>query len=165
MILPADSNPRWPWMAAREIDRWHAVPGLIEVHHIGSTSVPGLIAKPVIDLLPVFHSEDAMDAARRPVEDLGYEWMGPFGLPGRRYVRRNDPSTGKRLIQAHCYAVGSAEIARHVGFRDALRKSEDLRAGYAALKRRCAQTHPDDMAAYTDCKSDWIKAVDAKVTT
>lgn len=164
MTLIMAPDPAWPDMAQAEIARWHTakLPGLLEVHHIGSTSVPGLPAKPIIDLLPVFDTLDACDQARASVESLGYEWLGPFGLPDRRYVRRDDPDTGTRLVQAHCYPAGSAEITRHLAFRDALRTNEALRVGYAAVKAHCAGRHPGDRDAYGECKSDWIAKTEAR---
>ena len=164
MSLIAAPDPSWPAQAQAEADRWRALdlPGLVAIHHIGSTSVPGLPAKPIIDLLPVFETIDACDAARQQIETLGYEWLGEFGLPGRRYVRRNDPETGKRLHQAHCFAQGSAEITRHLAFRDALRANAALRAAYTSVKAKCAALHPGDHRAYGACKSEWIDKAETK---
>ncbi|MEX0284041.1 MAG: GrpB family protein [Paracoccaceae bacterium] len=164
MSVLSPYDPTWPDTAQAEIRRWKNanLAGLIAIHHIGSTSVPGLPAKPIIDLLPVFDSMESCESARNPLETLGYEWMGEFGLPERRYVRLSDPETGKRRIQAHCYTVGSEEITRHLAFRDALRSNPTLRAGYTSVKSRCAALHPGDHAAYGDCKSDWIAKVEAK---
>lgn len=164
MSLLVAPDPAWPEMALTEAKRWHGsgMTGLVEVHHIGSTSVPGLPAKPIIDLIPVFESTAAMDAARSFVEGLGFEWLGEFGLPGRRYCRRDDPESGKRLVQAHCYVEGSAEITRHLAFRDALRSNAPLRAGYAAIKGKCAALHPGDMHSYGDCKSEWVQKAEAQ---
>ncbi|AHD10086.1 GrpB family protein [Phaeobacter gallaeciensis] len=163
MSLVVAPDPNWPAQAKAEADRWchSGVSGLVTVHHIGSTSVPDLPAKPIIDLIPVFESEAAMDAARSKIEALGFEWLGEFGLPGRRYCRYDDPETGKRRVQAHCYVDGSDEITRHIAFRDALRADPALRAGYAAIKDKCAALHPGDMHGYGDCKSDWVQKAEA----
>ncbi len=163
MSLLGPPDPAWSDRASAEIDRWFSLdlPGLLTIHHIGSTSVPDLIAKPVIDLLPVFTDMSRLDAARPGLETLGYEWLGEFGLPGRRYIRLDDPATGQRLFQAHCYVEGSLDIVRHLAFRDAIRASPKLRAAYAAEKQRCARLHPDDYHAYGDCKSSWIARAEA----
>jgi GrpB-like predicted nucleotidyltransferase (UPF0157 family) len=144
--------------------RWNEAfaPDMVAIHHIGSTSVPGLAAKPILDLLPVFKDEHALDAAATGVQAMGYEWLGPFGLPGRRYCRRDDPKSGRRLVQAHAYAQGSPEVRRHLAFRDWLRSGSDNARAYEAEKRRCAQAFPDGGPAYQDCKSAWIDAAEAK---
>ena len=162
LIAPADAG--WPALAQRECDRWRAadLPGLLRIHHIGSTSVPSMPAKPVLDLLPEFQSLDALDAARPGNEGLGYVWLGEFGLAGRRYCRLDHPETGKRAVQAHAYVQGSPEITRHLVFRDALRGNASLRAGYASVKGKCAALHPGDARGYGDCKADWIQKVEAR---
>lgn len=155
-------DPVWAEIAATEAARWRAVLGdqLETVHHVGSTAVPGLAAKPVIDLLPVICGP--LDAQREAVTGMGYEWMGAFGLPGRRYCRRDDPVTGRRLFQAHCYAVGDPGVLRHLAFRDALRADPLLAAGYESRKRHCASLHSDDPVAYGQCKSAWIDQVERR---
>lgn len=153
----------WFELARTEIARWQrAVPGLVAIHHIGSTAVPGLAAKPVIDLLPVFGSAAAMDYARGRIEGMGYAWLGEHGLDGRRYCRRDDPGTGQRLVQAHAYVTRHPDITRHIAFRNLLRGEPGLRDAYAAEKTRCAALHPEDGAAYSACKSAWIDMAEAR---
>ena len=91
---------------------------------------------------------------------LGYECLGEFGLPGRRYCRKNDPATGKRQFQLHCYAKGSPEIARHLAFRDYLRAHPAKAEEYEAEKIRAAALHPDNTLDYNAEKNDWIKATE-----
>lgn len=162
MSLLVAPDPAWPERAAREIARWQdAVGGLITVHHIGSTSIPGMPAKPVIDLLPVFADVAAQIAAQAAIEGLGYEWLNAYGLEGRIYARFDDPQTGVRLVQAHGYAQGHPDIKRHLAFRDALRANAALRAGYASIKGACAARHPEGGADYGACKSAWIDKTEA----
>ena len=163
MSLIVAPDPDWPEHASDEIARWcEAVEGLITVHHIGSTSILGMPAKPIIDLMPVFSNEAEQLAAQADVESMGYEWLGAFGLPGRSYARLDDPDTGVRQVQAHCYAKGHADIERHLAFRDALRSNASLRAGYASIKGACAARHPEGGAAYGACKSEWIDKTEAR---
>ncbi|RZW04024.1 MAG: GrpB family protein [Rhodobacteraceae bacterium] len=163
MSLIVAPDPAWPRLAAAEIARWReGVPGLVDVHHIGSTSVPGLPAKPILDLLPVFRDDAHRDDAQGPVERLGYEWMGEYGLAGRAYARADDAQTGARRVHAHGYAEGHPDIARHLAFRDALRENAALRAGYTSVKAACAARHPDGGADYGACKKSWIDQVEAR---
>ena len=162
MSLLQAYDPKWAEDAAEACALWMThVAGLVTVHHIGSTSVPGLPAKPIIDLLPVFETQEARDQARQSVETLGYEWMGAFGLEGRAYARKIDPETGRRLVHAHGYAEGHADIRRHLAFRDILRQNAALRAAYTSVKASCAARHPDGGPAYGDCKSGWIEKTEA----
>jgi GrpB-like predicted nucleotidyltransferase (UPF0157 family) len=155
-------DPAWAATARNEAARLADVldDNLITVHHVGSTAIPGIRAKPIVDLMPVVASLQTLDDARADIEALGYDWWGEFGLPGRRYGTLNDPETGQRLIQLHCYAVGSPEIARHVAFRDYLRAHPELARAYDEEKERCRALHPLDSHAYTDCKDEWIRRIE-----
>lgn len=164
-VIPVElvpPSPQWQAMAAAEIAALHAALGdvLVTVHHIGSTSIPGIKAKPIIDLIPVATDLASLDAALPALTPLGYECLGEFGLPGRRYCRRNDPATGKRAVQLHCYAQGWGEIDRHLAFRDYLRAHPQIAKAYEAEKIRAAALHPDNTLDYNDAKNDWIKATE-----
>lgn len=155
-------SPHWAEMAASEARALKSALGdvLIVVHHIGSTSIPGIMAKPIVDLIPVATSLTALDAAMPRVTALGYECLGEFGLPGRRYCRKNDPATGKRQFQLHCYERGWSEIDRHLAFRDYLRAHPAKAKDYEAEKIRAAALHPGNTLDYNTEKNDWIKAVE-----
>ena len=153
-----DADPHWPTRAAAEIAIWSDVLGdaLIACHHIGSTSVPNLAAKPVIDLLPVVTSRGALSAQTSALVAKGYEAMGAFGLEGRLYFRKSTP-TGTRLIQAHAFAEGDPAITRHLAFRDLLRADPVIRQSYENIKRHADRTSKGDINAYMDLKDPWIK--------
>jgi GrpB-like predicted nucleotidyltransferase (UPF0157 family) len=152
-------SPEWAVTAQAESGRLKSVLGdtLLRVEHMGSTAVPGIMAKPIIDLIPIVTSLDALDAAQAGIEALGYNYLGEFGIPTRRYCRLNDPLTGKRKFQLHCFAADSPQIERHLAFRDYLRAHPAKAEEYEAEKKRAAALHPDDTLKYNDAKNDWIK--------
>ena len=155
-------RPEWTGMAQAEAARLKAALGgvLRTVHHIGSTAIPGIAAKPIIDLIPIVTSLAELDAAKETVRSLGYRWHGELGLARRRYCTLSDPTTGKRKVQLHCYADGDASVARHLAFRDYLRAHPDKAKAYEAEKIRAAARQPRDTNAYNDEKNDWIKRVE-----
>lgn len=161
-LLPHDTQ--WSLRAAaldREIRA--AAPGVFRaVHHVGSTAVPGLTAKPVIDLLGEADSLAGVDGARGALTALGYRWRGENGLAGRRYFTRDDPETGARAVHLHVYAAGDPALAWHLAFRDRLRAEPDTAEAYAREKARCAALHPDDSRAYAACKKAWTDRVAAE---
>jgi GrpB-like predicted nucleotidyltransferase (UPF0157 family) len=135
---------------------------LIAVHHVGSTSVPGICAKPVIDLLPVVTDLPRLDGASPALRALGYQWRGEFGIPGRRYCTLDDVTSGKRRVQLHCFAAGHPESERMLLFRDYLRSHPDEALAYQAEKERCRAMYPDDTEAYAEAKTVWIRACESR---
>ena len=131
---------------------------LVEAHHIGSTSVPGLAAKPIVDLLPVVRSIAIVDSFREAVEAAGWRWFGEHGIPGRRFLVRFEPD-GTRRSHAHVFAAGDPQIERHLRFRDALRADPRARAEYQALKLELARRCASDRDRYQAGKHEFIAAV------
>ena len=158
-LVPYD--PQWPVRAEALIAELRAaVPGVFEaLHHAGSTAVPGLAAKPVIDLLGTTGQLLQIEAARPALAALGYRWRGENGIAGRRYFTRDDPETGVRRVHLHVHTSDDPAVARHLAFRDRLRAEPGLAEQYLAEKRRCAVLHPGDSGAYTAGKAGWIKGV------
>lgn len=160
----AAHDPRWAGKAeaVSQLLATAIGPCLLEVHHIGSTAIPDIRAKPIIDLMPVVTGLAELDECRGRIEALGYQWRGEYGLPGRRYCSKSDASTGRRLVHVHCYARGSPEIVRHLAFRDHLRHHPEIAQAYEDEKVRCQALHRGDSQAYGECKSLWIKRVEAE---
>jgi len=155
-------SPQWAEIAAAEAARLKSALGdvLLAVHHIGSTAIPGILAKPIVDLIPVVTNMPSLDAREDAIRALGYKWHGEFGLEARRYCTLTDAITGKRKVQLHCYATGAAGMPRHLAFRDYLRAHPQIAKDYEAQKVRAAALCPDDVLAYNDAKNDWIKCVE-----
>ena len=129
----------------------------IVMHHIGSTAIAGIDAKPIIDLLPVVRSLIDLDARQSALESLGNRYWGEYGITGRRDCTRDDPA-GRRLFQLHCFAPDSPEIERHLAFRNYLRAHPQKAQEYHVEKHRCRDLHPNDSHAYSDAKAAWIEA-------
>lgn len=157
-----DHNPAWTEQAAHEGVRLSIALGdaLFVVEHMGSTAIPGIAAKPIIDLFPVVRSLEALDAKRPAIEALGYQWRGEFGIPGRRYCTRDE--NGVRRFHVHCFEATSPELRRHRIFRDYLRAHDREAHAYEAQKLAAAAEYPDDSLAYNDAKSAWIVACQSR---
>lgn len=149
-------RPDWPERFTRERAVLEAALGevLVAAHHMGSTSVPGLAAKPVIDILLEVSDLEALDRRAGAVEALGYKAMGEFGMDGRRFFHRG---VAPRTYHVHAYEVGNSELHRHLAFRDYLRAHDDVAAAYGALKLRLAARYPTDRVAYCDAKNPFIQ--------
>lgn len=151
-----DYDASWP--ARFEAER-AAIAGalgdvVVAVHHIGSTSVPGLAAKPVIDVLVEVRDLDALDARASAMEALGYEAKGEYGIARRRYFRRGGDM---RTHHVHAFAAGDEHVVRHLAFRDYLRAHADVAAEYGALKHRVADEAAHDVDAYCDGKDAFVQ--------
>ena len=162
-IVLVPHNPAWQEEFERESSAVAPAFGdlLVSLHHIGSTAIPDIEAKPVIDMLAVVTDIGGVDEQNPKFEELGYEAMGEFGIPGRRYFRK-DSVSGERTHQIHAFQAGSPEVDRHLAFRDFLRAHPHHAKQYAALKRQLAEQYPNDMTEYTGGKSEFIKEMDAR---
>lgn len=160
-ILPHDPNWKIAFDAEARLLSAALGKNVVAIHHIGSTSIPGIYAKPVIDIL--VELRDVADADNRTpeMEALGYEVMGEFGITGRRYFRKDDPS-GVRTHQIHAFQAGTDQVIRHLAFRDCLIAHPDEALAYSNLKRKLAARHPNDMDSYIDGKDAFIKDIDRR---
>jgi GrpB-like predicted nucleotidyltransferase (UPF0157 family) len=131
---------------------------IVEMHHIGSTSIPGLAAKPVIDLLPVVRDMATVDLRTAALEADGYQSWGEYGIVGRRFFTRD--RDGVRLCNVHVFDAESLEIERHLAFAAYLRAHDEVCREYESLKRAVYAQHSDDIAAYSAGKDAWIKRVE-----
>lgn len=152
-------DPAWPALFAAEAARLTdalAARGLpVRLEHMGSTAVPGLPAKPVLDLLGGHPQGAPLAAYVAALEEAGYVHRGEQGIPGRHFFRRGDP----RAYHLHLTTEGGAFWRDHLRFRDILRADDALRDAYAALKQGLAARHPRDREAYTDGKGPFVRAV------
>jgi len=161
VLVPHD--PRWAEEFAYESANVASALGelLVAIHHIGSTAIPGIRAKPIIDMLAAVRDLAALDGSGARLEALGYEAMGEFGISGRRYFRKDD-GDGTRTHQIHAFEVGSPQIERHLAFRDFMSAHRDCAQQYEALKCRLAELYRDELASYSDGKDKFIKEMDVR---
>lgn len=134
---------------------------LLAIHHIGSTAIPGIHAKPIIDMLVAVSDVLLLDGKVRQLEVLGYEAMGEFGIAGRRFFRKNDHD-GNRTHHVHVFQAASPQIERHLAFRDFMRAHPNYANQYDALKLHLATLYPTDIASYMDGKDEFIREMDAR---
>jgi GrpB-like predicted nucleotidyltransferase (UPF0157 family) len=135
----------------------HALVGLpIRLEHIGSTAVPGLAAKPIIDMLAGRPPKSAVAAYVAVLHQLGYDQLGTEGIPGREFFRRGSP----RTHHVHLVVWSSKFWKDQLRFRDALRENPSLAREYQTLKYDLAVTlSPEERRLYSDAKGPFIKKV------
>ncbi|MGL4490082.1 MAG: GrpB family protein [Rhizobiaceae bacterium] len=162
-IILEDHNLNWHVQFELEAGRIQIVLGeiAVTVHHIGSTAIPSILAKPIIDILVEVRSLDELDAASAKMSELGYEVMGAFGIEGRRYFRKLD-STGTRTHHVHAFMHGSDHVIRHLAFRDFLIAYPSTAREYSDLKARLVSSPLISRDTYMDGKSPFIKATQRK---
>ena len=165
-ITIVDYNPAWPDWFVAEKTRLLAVIAdhVADIQHIGSTSVPGLGAKPVIDIMIGVRSLADADAhCIEAIVDLGYEYVKAFEveLPFRRYFRK-DNSAGARTHQIHLVENENDWWVRHLVFRDYLRTHRESSEAYERLKRELAAQPFETTNDYAEAKTEFITAVEAK---
>ena len=160
VVVPHD--PAWGRAFAAEARVIRAVLGenCLAVYHIGSTAAEGLWAKPILDILPVVRDLEAVNNRRDALTALGYEYLGEFGIPGRRYLRKGGD---ERTHQVHIFqAEDRRNIVRHLAVREYLRHHPEARAAYGELKRALAARFPDDIEGYCDGKDAFVRDLEAR---
>lgn len=161
-LLPHD--PHWITLVQHETKQLKKYFGddLLEVHHIGSTAIPHIAAKPIIDLIPVITDINKIDALSAALEANGYIAMGEFGLPQRRFFKKTTPEIKYHL---HMWPKGHPEITRHVLFCDYLKKHPKEAYAYEDLKKSLAAQYPDDIENYCWGKETFIRAIEKRALT
>lgn len=161
----AEVRPHDPRLIARAESERARLAGLLEpwlvdgVEHVGSTAVPGLAAKPIIDLMASVGDPDAVvaQAGERLAAD-GWCYVPPQldQRPWRRFFVKPDASGQRRAAHLHVIRAGHPRWSEQIAFRDALRDDDQLARQYGELKRMLAAQHADDREAYTDAKTKFV---------
>lgn len=150
-------HDEWPLLFRHEAAQLQAAIGayVLDIQHVGSTSILGLSAKPIIDIAVAVDNFEAAAICIQPLEALGYHYRGEAGIPRRHYFVKGDPST----YHLHMNEISSADWQQQIAFRDYLRQHPDQALAYAQLKTQLASQFPTDRLAYTESKSGFIAGV------
>ncbi len=162
-VVIVDYDPRWPALYEKEKARLQEAIGdrILAIAHIGSTAVPGLAAKPIVDIFVGVRERAAAEECVSLLSSLGYTNVTPEDHPEWYYCLGNGPS-GASTFHVHLVKYPSAHWERHLLFRDYLRAHAEVAEEYCRLKRELAARHGSDRVAYTEAKSAFIASVEAQ---
>lgn len=127
---------------------------VVKIHHIGSTSIPGLAAKPIIDILMEAKDLSELDRRAHEMESLGYRPKGENGIVGRRYFQKGG---NQRSHHLHAYQCGDVNLIRHIAFRDYLLHHREIVTAYEKLKLKLASGCENDLVQYQNGKSNFLQ--------
>lgn len=160
-VIPHD--PNWHSLFETESKQVTIALGenVMKIHHIGSTSISSIYAKPIIDILVEVNSILKVDQNNSQMRSLGYQCMGEFGIQNRRFFLK-DNLDEIRTHHIHVFEVDSPQVKRHLTFRDYLNNHLEDAELYSSLKRSLAEQYPNDIESYMDGKHDFIQEIDRK---
>lgn len=161
-IRVVDYDPGWPEAFEREAAALRGILGdhVVAIHHIGSTAISNMPAKPIIDLMVVVRDIEAVDRHNDEMRARGYTPQGTFGIVGRRFFYRGPDWA--RTHHVHVYGLGHPRIASHLDFRDYVASHPDDAAAYARVKREAARVYSHDIEGYMAAKDNLIGGIDAR---
>ena len=159
-VVPHD--PEWSDGFKQEVEALTEIfdHEIVAIHHIGSTAIPGILAKPIIDVLVEVRDIERIDAFNRQMRERGYLPKGEFGIAGRRFFIKGTEES--RTHHIHIFQAGNPEFERHLAFRDYLRAHRDQAQAYSRLKAELARRFPRDADSYTAGKSDFVEEIERK---
>ncbi len=160
LVEVVNHSPQWVALFNDETAQLNVVmaPQILAVHHIGSTSVPGLKAKPILDFLVEVQEIDGVDNYNQAMSRIGYEALGEHGLPRRRYFRKL--KNNKHTHHIHIWQRGDVEVERHLAFRDYLISHPARADAYGKLKNGLIAQYGGDRNKYIDGKDDFCKQME-----
>lgn len=160
-IEVVEYDPIWPLLYESERVLLFQTLGdiAVRIHHIGSTAVPALAAKPTIDILIEVTDVVALDARNQDMRGIGYEPKGESGIPRRRYFKKGG---NNRTHNIHAFARTDSNVTRYIAFRDYLRAHPEVAYEYAKLKNDGATKCDNDIVRYCDGKDAYVKHIEAE---
>lgn len=162
-VVPHD--PQWADAYQTEVQKLAELfaPDLAKFHHIGSTAIPGILAKPVIDIMVVVAELTDIQDRITAMEALGYEHRGEAGIPGRQFFRKD--TAGVRSHHVHIFEAGHPNIAIQLNFRDYLRAHPAEAQAYSQLKQELAARFRESPPEYTEAKTNFITTINRLAET
>jgi GrpB-like predicted nucleotidyltransferase (UPF0157 family) len=159
-VVPYD--PDWPHLFRMEADRITAILGeeVVAIHHIGSTAIPNIRAKPIIDVLVEVQDIEKIDDFNEEMIERGYRPQGEFGIPGRRFFIKGDAAA--RTHHVHVFQTSHPRIERYLNFRDYMTAHPGEARAYSRLKEELARRFPADIEGYMAGKDGFIKEVEGR---
>jgi GrpB-like predicted nucleotidyltransferase (UPF0157 family) len=161
-VIVVPYNSEWLQMYHEEASHLKAFlrDEIVAIHHIGSTSIPGMSAKPIIDILIEVHNIDRIDEFNERFIQSGYLPRGEAGIAGRRFVIKGNEED--RSCHIHIFPLGHQDITRHLVFRDYLISHPQDAQRYSSIKQELAALFPTDIESYMDGKDGLIKELEQK---
>ena len=156
-VRVVEYDPRWPALFAAERQRLHECCGVLplRLEHVGGTSIPGLCAKPVLDIVAGRPQGASLPDYIAALQGAGYTHRGEQGIPGREFFRRGEP----RAYHVHLVEQGGPLWRDYLAFRDYLRSDTAAASDFAAFKRALAQRFPRDRETYITAKSVRVREI------
>jgi GrpB-like predicted nucleotidyltransferase (UPF0157 family) len=157
VVRLAPHSARWAALFDEEARRLREAIGeyVLDIQHVGSTAIPGIVAKPILDIAVAVSSFEEAVVCVEPVVRLGYEYRGENGIPRRHYFTKGEP----RTHHLHMVEINGKDWKEMIAFRDALLHDPKLADEYALLKAELARRFPKDREAYTEGKAAFVAAV------
>lgn len=155
-INVVDYDEQWPGLFSEESALLHVMLDkvILNIHHVGSTSIPGLAAKPVIDILLEVVDLDELDNLNPTMANAGYTARGEYGIQNRRYFSKGGD---QRSHQIHAFVTGDEHIIKLLAFRNYLIKNKDVAEQYAEIKRSAVLASENDIRRYSAFKAGFIE--------
>lgn len=158
-------HPGWP--AAFEAERQRLIEALgplaLGIEHYGSTAVPGLAAKPILDILVGVAPLENWQLCHAPLIELGYDYAATAGVAGHYIFGRGRDLTERRSHLVHVVLFGGESWTQNLAFRDALKADPELRDAYFGVKQAAVEAAPDSRGRYNELKQDFIAEAKRKL--
>jgi GrpB-like predicted nucleotidyltransferase (UPF0157 family) len=130
-----------------------------QIHHVGSTAIPFIKAKPILDIMVVVPKLSGFDSKQEEIENFGFTWKGEYGISGRRYCVKYNSKQTIGFVHLHAFEAADTEVERHLLFRDYLLAFPTVAQEYSKLKNHSLEKYSGQREAYTESKSKFIQSV------